>query len=452
MNKKKNKIKNVKVEKTVIKKKDIKEKKNIEDNNSEKFKTKDILTIFTFCILVGVPFLKQLSYYLAYYKVITSYDILNPALVIFISLPFLIFVYIKDLKNRKLDIFDYLFYLLILAGILSCAFAIDKEWAIFGKEYRHEGFLSVLGYYLLFINWKINGTKEDSKLFLKLLMVIGILNSIYTLLQIYTPFDFIIRYGKDKYMAPGLCGNPNFLGSLMVTVLCVVVCKFLMEKKFSWKTFLLLILFTVALINAQSTGPYIAFIVSLLFIIIFLWKKKNIYWKKLLVLIATLVVVYTSVFYVNKLVMKSERCEACDIQKTVDSGGTGRLKLWENTLDIVKDNFLLGVGFDNFQLAYKPNYTMYTESGALKKVLKIKDCAHNVYLHILTVNGIVGLIPYLLVCLLTFIHGLKSKSKTVFLLLAGFVAYSVQAFANISVIQVAPLYYVMIGLILSIKE
>ena len=67
-------------------------------------------------------------------------------------------------------------------------------------------------------------------------------------------------------------------------------------------------------------------------------------------------------------------------------------------------------------------------------------------------TGILGLIPYLGLCLLTFIKGLKLKNKLGILLLSGFVAYSIQAFANINVIQVAPIYYVIIGLILSIKE
>ena len=46
---------------------------------------------------------------------------------------------------------------------------------------------------------------------------------------------------------------------------------------------------------------------------------------------------------------------------------------------------------------------------------------------------------------------LKTKDVNIMLLLGGFVAYSIQAFGNISVIQVAPIYYIIIGLILSQK-
>ena len=38
------------------------------------------------------------------------------------------------------------------------------------------------------------------------------------------------------------------------------------------------------------------------------------------------------------------------------------------------------------------------------------------------------------------------------MLLGGFIAYSIQAFANINVLQVAPMYYIIMGLILSQKH
>ena len=49
------------------------------------------------------------------------------------------------------------------------------------------------------------------------------------------------------------------------------------------------------------------------------------------------------------------------------------------------------------------------------------------------------------------VFDLKTKDNLTITLLGGFVAYSIQAFANISVIHVAPIYYIIIGLILSQK-
>ena len=148
-----------------------------------KIDNKKILVVFTLLILIALPFIRTLSLYLVITGLMEEYDFINPAIILYASVPFLLYVYISDIKikKRKLDIFDYLFYILIITSIISTIFSIDKSIAIFGKYYRHEGLLSILSYYLLFINWKVNGTKKDIKNIIKLIVIISIVNSIYAL-------------------------------------------------------------------------------------------------------------------------------------------------------------------------------------------------------------------------------------------------------------------------------
>lgn len=441
----------------------------------KKITDKKILYIFTLCIVLILPLLKQTSFYLVAYKVINNYDSINTAYILFFSIPFLIYIYIKNImKNkRKLDIYDYLFYLLIFAGILSTIFSINKNISLFGKAYRHEGFLSILTYYLLFIDWKIEGTNEDIKRIIKILVIYAVFNSIYALLQIYTPFRFVLRYGPDKQMASGISGNPNFFGSMIVTILSIITTKFLYNSKISIKEIFLIILMFISLINCQSTGPFIAYIITIIFLIIYLIVKKKIIIKKIFYLLLILIITYLSIFLINKYIFNIKKCELCDltvevnekITKKEDSNkvysiSNGRVDIWKKSLNIVKDNPVNGVGYDNFYLAYYKGINLtevYFASvdgqiKAYKKYPEIIDNAHNVYLHTLVSSGLVGLIPYLILCLYTFIRGLKSKENIIIMLLGGFVAYSIQAFGNISVIQVAPIYYIIIGLILSQKS
>ena len=434
----------------------------------EKFSNKKILNIVALCILLIVPFLKFFSMNLEMFGIVKNYDNINPAIVLYISVPILLFIYIKDIidSKRKLDIFDYIFYSLVLTGIISTIFSIDKNLAIFGKDFRHEGFLSILSYYLLFINYKVNGTKEDINKFFKLIIIIGLINSIYALLQIYTRFGFVLRYYDDPAMASGMCGNPNFFGSLIVTCLGIIISKILMDKKICIKHILIIITLFISLINSQSTGPFLTLLLILIFLPTFFYKKKCLILKNLILLIIILICTYLGVYFLNKYYSIinniSIKCEMCknEIKETINNGGNGRLEIWENSIDIAKNNLFIGVGFDNFYLVYpnpKINNNMsfsFTDDGVKLnyEYYYIIDNAHNVYLHTLVSTGILGLVPYLLLCLLTFIKGLKSKEKLSFILLGGFVAYSVQAFANISVVQVAPIYYIIIGLILSIKE
>lgn len=442
----------------------------------EKTINKKILNIITLLILILVPFLKVFSMNLEAFGILNNYDNINPAIVLYVSVPFLLFIYIKDIivKKRKIDIFDYLFYILIITGIISVIFSIDKSYAILGKEFRHEGFLSILSYYLLFINWKINGTKEDIKKFIKLLVVIALLNSVYALLQIYTNFNFIIRFDLDPMMASGLCGNPNFFGSYIVTVISIITYIFMINKKISIKDILIIILLFISLINCQSTGPFLTYIIFLFLMIIYLLVKRNFKLKKFLIVLFVLILTYLGVYLTNKYQIKSYRCELCDLKNEVIKVNkkensdnniditNGRLEIWQNSIDIFVKYPIVGVGFDNYELAY-PNpkidnsftFALTTNNETKKEThidYYVVDNAHNVYLHTLISTGILGLVPHLILCLLTFIKGLKSKDKLETILLAGFVAYSIQAFANISVIQVAPIYYIIIGLMLSIKH
>ena len=432
----------------------------------ENISNKKVLNIVTLCIVLIIPFLKFLSLNLQMFGVINNYDSINPAVILYISVPILLFIYIKDIicKKRKLDIFDYIFYALLISGSISILFSIDKSIAMLGKEFRHEGFLSVLSYYLLFINYKTNGDNEDINKFIKLVIIIGLINAIYSIFQIYTDFNFISRYNKDPYMASGLCGNPNFFGSLIVTALSLIICKVLMDKKISIKAILIIILLFIALINAQSTGPFLTLILVFILLIIFLRYKRELVLKNVLVMMIILVSTYIGTFCINKYVFNIDRWEngISGLNENLETGGNGRLTIWKNSLEIIKHNSITGVGFDNFYLAYpnpKPETgtklsitdILFSEKQE-KKVYLIIDNAHNVYIHTLVSTGTLGFIPFVMLLFLTFVKGLKSKKKLLFILFSGFVAYSIQAFANISVIQVAPIYYIIIGLILSIKQ
>lgn len=440
----------------------------------KKITNKKVLYIFTLSILIMIPFFKNLSYFLERISLLNNYDSINPAIVLYISIPFLIFIYLYNIiKNkRELDIYDYLFYIIIIVGIIVSIFAINPRISFFGKSYRREGFLSLLGYYLLFINWKVEGNKEDIKKILKIIVIIAVINSIYALLQVYTPFNFILRYAPAGYIASGLCGNPNFFGSLIVTAIGLVSAYHLINKKITIKNIIVLILLYISLINSQSTGPFIAYVVTLVFLLVYLLIKKKLILKNLVCLVLLFILVFYPIKFINSKAFSNKRCEICDFTNTVIgneeeitsgySPTTKRLTIWKNSLAIAFNNPIIGVGYDNLHYEYHKDIEfdkIVVEIGGQEetkedinessKVTKIVDNAHNVYLHTFATSGLLGLIPYLLLCLLVFIKGLKTKDNLKIILLGGFVSYSVQAFGNISVIQVAPIYYIIMGLLLS---
>lgn len=423
---------------------------------------KKILYIVSIVMLTFVQLLKMISFYLYDYSYIDNYDKINPSYILIASIPFLIFTYIRTLKrkNFKLDKYDYIFLIMTIAGIITCIFSINKQVSIMGKSYRHEGFLSVLSYNLLFINWKNLATKKDLSILYKIIMWITIINTVYGLFQVYTDFPFIIRGGADDSMS-GLCGHNNFFGSLVVTSLSMLTCKILIDKKFNIKDLVVFILLVIGLINCQSTGPILAYIITVIFLVIFLIIKKNLNIKKFLVVFILPVILLILVYSINIFVFKSGNCELCDIKnKTINNGGNYRIYIWKASFEVANRHLITGVGYDNLVYDYpanpkiEDNFDTITQGfiSLIPKAYYMVDNAHNVYLHILASLGLIGFIPYMLLCLLIFISGLKSKEPTNFIILGGFVAYAIQAFVNLSVIQVAPIFYVLMGLLASNKK
>ena len=117
-----------------------------------------------------------------------------------------------------------------------------------------------------------------------------------------------------------------------------------------------------------------------------------------------------------------------------ESYGTNRMHIWKETIKIVPKNIYFGVGIDNFLNAFGDE-PLRSERG--RKI----DKAHNEYLQTLVTEGIFALIAYLIFVIAVCLKGLKTKS----LYLIPVFGYLVQAFFNISVIEVAPLLYILMG-------
>ena len=324
-----------------------------------------------------------------------------------------------------------------------------------------EGFISYIAYCLLFLNAKSLATEKSFFQFLKVFTIVGLMQFAYCVFQVFFRFGFMKIFILDgvEYMASGFIGNPNFLAAFVMILLCIYTALWLFKYKNSKLNFILTLVFFINLIFAQSTGPFFAYIFILIFIIIFLIVKKKIEWKRILILLGTL---FMSFIIVSNLI---EICEKNiyggtivksytikgDIENTfrllipsksgnesenitITNYGSGRLTIWKNTMKIVPKYFWVGSGPDTFGYVY-PNQFQ----------LAYYDKAHNEYLQMLVTTGIFTLVAYLILLMNLFIDGVMSNSKLVWILLIGFLGYALQAFMNISVINVAPFYYIIIG-------
>jgi len=84
------------------------------------------------------------------------------------------------------------------------------------------------------------------------------------------------------------------------------------------------------------------------------------------------------------------------------------------------------------------------------------DSAHNEYLHMLTTVGLAGLIAYLVFIFENVRRCLyyRDKSPYIIAIMFGVICYSVQAFVNINLPIVAPIFWLLLGMgvVRSIEE
>ncbi|MBU5670170.1 O-antigen ligase family protein [Peptoniphilus sp. MSJ-1] len=94
------------------------------------------------------------------------------------------------------------------------------------------------------------------------------------------------------------------------------------------------------------------------------------------------------------------------IGSTVDSSNLYRIKIWDITMDVIRDNFIAGVGFG--YVPFKDTFERYIRTMPIYH-------AHNTYLEITAEIGIVGFIFFMLLLLATlkyaYVHLVKSEDK-----------------------------------------
>lgn len=428
------------------------------------------------CILI-FPIGMFIKYTSLYFDLDNIYLNINLLRLYYFILPLqgLIYIYCCKKKIIKPNYFDYIIYVLIFAGIISSIFAMNYNTSIFGYTKRYEGFIAILSYYLIFLNSRLINWDDKYKL-LNILIIIGLFQSLYAILQVIFKVPFVMKF-KWYWMASGLNSNPNFFGSYMVMLGLISIGMYLFYNKYHIFYFISSIVFAFTLVLSQSTGPLIGYFVGLFILLLIVLVRKIKVGRKLNILCISLVItflfgVYGTDYLFNN-VYHYKNMDNYTIKGDIDRGfiygcnllnldchfirknthlidtdnitldqlSTNRFTIWKNTLPIIKDNYLIGVGLDNFGISYQKYYHN-----------PLVDKVHNVYLQILVTNGIIGFIPYMMWLVLIFIYGVKNFSNNIIIVLIPFIGYLFQAIFNISVVDVAPIFYMLSGMIVGFKE
>lgn len=340
------------------------------------------------------------------------------------------------------------FGVFMLAVGVSTITAFFKFRAFFGDVERGEGFVGLLYLYLFFVLAVVIFERKDWLTFFKLSLLVGgvmFLDSIRQLIG-----------GESR--PSSFTGNPIYLAGylLFTTYVGLVIFRDVTSKKF-WKWFgLAMVPISLAgILITQTRGVMIGVIAGVIVVAGYLGVKgKNIEvfkkWnaRKLAILAAVILVIFGGIFFATK--------NDSFWQKVPGLGRLAEFKLsdanfrtrlislgvsWNaiNPANEGMQRFLFGWGPENFSIAYNkyynPEYFRYETSWF--------DRAHNKLMDVVVMNGLLGLISYLVLWFFVISAIIKVGKRNLFLASLGIFFAVSYFFQNLTVFESLPTYVIL---------
>ncbi len=409
-------------------------------------KIRDIL--LTIYLIINV-FIVTVGSYLEMIKNIGSMDF-SKFYILLLIINFIIIVFrliynkIKRIDS-KIDLIDIIVVIIIFLGLISSSiFAINKQVAFYGFREGYEGFYQIMYYFSLFY-LSSHVLEKYKKYVIYSILFSGVIQGVYAILQKTQVIDVHTTIYNGFIWANGFIKNPNFFGTFMLLCLCYSIGFFIDNKNIKKRIidYLLIILFMTSLLFSNTLSVVMGLFAVLFYLLIYLIKNKR-YTVFIVLLIPIIVttIIATKLRYTGIVgdLLKTKN-QTIEISKghIEEKYGSNRIFIWKNTLKRVPNYLFYGAGIDNFFYAFGQNPLKCGRYYIVK--------AHNEYLQVLICEGIYALISYLFFYFILVYRGIKNsfKNKQVYLILPV-IGYLVQAFFNISVIEVAPFVYISLGL------
>lgn len=242
--------------------------------------------------------------------------------------------------------------------------------------------LNLAGISFLFAFVNTIDSKEELNGFISILLLSALIVSLLGIYQQFTGVQMRPEW-LDVDNNPDIAArvysvflNPNILAEYLVFLTPIAVGITWYTKDLKKK-----VLFSIAtvcllgcLMLTLSRGGWLG-ILAAAFIFVLLIDKR-------LLLLSVPIIILALIFLPTKVL---ERISS--IGSTIDSSNMYRIKIWQITLDVIKDNLIGGVGFGH--LPYKQTFETYIRTMPIFH-------AHNTYLQIAAETGITGLFIFLL--------------------------------------------------------
>lgn len=341
--------------------------------------------------------------------------------------------------------------LFILANLLAVIFSTYiglSLRAFFGKE------LKFIAIYFMLV--EIISSKERLKLIFGAIIISATLIIIDGGVQYFTFVDFLRRYKRNSFCASfqTASGFAAWLIVIIPTFIGIVISKMISNVKLKILLLLLIVIQSFYLLLTLSRGAWLAFITAVIMIIFYLARDIAL---KVKILFSSIIICLVVVYFVLPQPIVNKVKDAIRVKikisqtvndriKSIVHTGSGsnliRIKLWKESLRIIKNYPLLGCGLNNYAVIV-PSYKSFEGGGIYP---------HNSYLQMAAETGLLGLFSFLAVLFAFFRIGLRYLSQKrdylVLGVLSGVLAFLIHAFfdTHLYSLQLVVLFWYMLGL------
>lgn len=175
--------------------------------------------------------------------------------------------------------------------------------------------------------------------------------------------------------------DPNFLSMLLIYPILIALIK-IKNNRMGYFYFIAAMLMLYGIILMGSRGTIFAIIITM--IIKFYFEKK---YKTIFLMCALLL---SLGYYMYDLIYETIG-NRYDLQFMLETGGAGRMDIWSVGYEIIKDNFICGVGVFNSSFVYN-HYVSLAGIGGSRDYVRLM---HNLYIEIMAELGLIGMLLYL---------------------------------------------------------
>ncbi len=305
----------------------------------------------------------------------------------------------KEFSYQK----DFLFLPVSIFGIFLI---LSLFWTV--GMYNSLRELGIWGVYMAVFFLFVGVVKEEKTVKILLLSILSasFIASVYAIFQFYEiDFSFWAQRG-GRIDIFSTFGNPNYLAGYLAACIPVAFILFLLARK-KWKKGIyagFVVIPYIAILITSTRGGWLALFASFLVTLIVLYRWMGKMWLKMnkiwLPVLLTILIFFTIIFSSSNFI-NPEKTNVFQRATTVTNFGQSSIKqralMWLSSLEIIKENPLLGRGIGTYMISYpeaqgkvlsRDKNHFFIPSSAFTKH------AHNEYLQIPSEIGIIGLILF----------------------------------------------------------